>query len=181
MLNIKSFNQFLKEEATLKNKWYPIPTTELIKIKREVFKLINTAYSDIGGHLNFKEIDDVLKNDTNFLVIDLDYDSDPDALIAYKDKKLGNKHIAIGHDGTKDAKKAVINQQATMLKSKGNYVEVSGKLVDIMNSYNVKKIDDENTVRTLLKGKDIIWHGDGSYTRNIGGHQVTKYLYGTIQ
>ena len=43
-------------------------------------------------------------------------------------------------------------------------------------------MDDYNNyakmVRKVLKGKDIDWHGDGTYTRNIAGELHKKMLIG---
>jgi hypothetical protein len=181
MKNIK-----LKEIANIvlteiKGKWHSLSKSEVDSLKKNIYNLINTAYSDIGGHVNFKNVNDVLQNDDNFLVIDLDDDPDIDGLIAYKDKYLGNKHTAIGHDGTKPAKKSVLAKQTDMLQTAGNYVEVSEKMVDIMKRSNIDVIDDEDEVRRILAGKDIEWLGNGLYRREIGGKMYTKSMYGKLK
>jgi hypothetical protein len=55
---------------------------------------------------------------------------------------------------------------------------VSGKIQDIFLSKGVPPVNDEAIVRKVLKGKDIEWHGDGTYTRNIGGELHKKMLIG---
>lgn len=99
-------------------------------------------------------------------------------MVVAKKKPAGLKVSAIGHDGTKDAKISVIKKVIDTLKQPGKYIEVSGKLVDVMNNAGIKPVDDEKTVRAVLKGKDITWLGDGKYSRNIGGLTVTKQMFG---
>ena len=42
----------------------------------------------------------------------------------------------------------------------------------------VPVVDDEDTVRSVLKGKEIEWNGDGTYDREIGGQKHTKVMMG---
>jgi hypothetical protein len=88
------------------------------------------------------------------------------------------KFVATGHDGSRAAKSAVINHKAELLKKRGYYVEVSGKIQDIFLAKGVQPVTDEATVRKVLKGKDIEWHGDNTYTRNIAGELHKKMLIG---
>ena len=64
------------------------------------------------------------------------------------------------------------------MKLKGHYIEVSGKIYDILKAKGVPVVDDEETVRGALKGKEIKWHGDGSYDRIIGGEKHRKVMMG---
>lgn len=167
------------ETITLqKNKWQPIPSSELKDFKKQIFDLIQTAYKPIGGHGGFQSVADV-DNEKSFKVIDLDDDPDADAVVATKDRAGGSKHVGIGHDGSSAAKSGVIARQVADLKQRGHYVEVSGKMLDILKSKGVAIVNDEETVRKVLKGKDIKWNGDGSYSRHIDGlGTVTKVMMG---
>jgi len=170
----------LKELNIPKNKWVPIPHNELESYKKQIFDLIHLAYSDIGGHPNYQSPQDVDKEgvDTNFEIIDLDDDGDIDAVSATKDRPAGHKFVATGHDGSKAAKSAVVNHKVDMLKRQGYYVEVSGKIQDIFIAKGVEPVTDEATVRKALDGKQIEWHGDGTYTRKIGSEMHRKMLVG---
>ena len=167
------------EAITLKkNKWQPIPSSELKQFQKDIFDLIMTAYKPIGGHGGFKNPSDV-NPEKMFKVIDLDNDPEPDAVVVTKKRAGGSKHVGIGHDGSKPAKSGVINRQVADLKKSGHYVEVSGKMLDILKAKGVAIVDDEETVRKVLKGKDITWNGDGSYSRKIPGLGVkTKVMMG---
>jgi len=65
-----------------------------------------------------------------------------------------------------------------LLKQPGYFVEVSGKLKDILQSKGAPIITDEKIIRKILKGKDIEMNDDGSYQREIGGKIFTKILMG---
>lgn len=173
-------NPLLETEGFEKNTWAELTDREKEEFADEIINLIGIAYEPIGGHPNYKDISDVTgaEKNANYMVIDLDDDPEFDALKVTKDKPAGNKSVAMGHDGTKPAKSAAINITALMLKEPGQYVEVSGKLKDILASKGVPLITDEETIRRVMKGKDIKLNSDGTYSRMIGGERHTKTLMG---
>jgi len=170
----------LKEINLTKGKWETIPSSELKDYSEEIFKLISTAYSPIGGHPNYKSSKDVTgrEAEAEYEVIDFDKDDDIDALSVTKKKPSGNKFTATGHDNSRQAKSKVINHKAEKLKSKGYYIEVSGKIEDILIAKGIEPIDDEEVVRKVLRDKEIEWLGNGKYKREIGGKIHTKTLMG---
>ena len=112
------------------------------------------------------------------MVIDLDDDPEFDAVKVTKDKAAGNKSVGMGHDGSKPARSAAVNITAIMLKEPGHYVEVSGKLKDILIAKGVPVVTDKETIQRVMKGKDITMNDDGTYSREIGGERHTKTLMG---
>jgi hypothetical protein len=170
----------LNEINIPKNKWTTIPSSELKDYDEEIFKLISTAYAPIGGHPNYKSPSDVSGNesDAEYEAIDLDDDPEIDAISVMKQKSAGKKLVATGHDDTKPSRSKVVNHKADLLKFNGYFIEVSGKLIDILTAKGVEPIDDEEVVRKVLKGKDIEWLGNGKYKREIGGKLFTKTLMG---
>ena len=170
----------LNELNIPKNKWVTIPSSELENYDDEIFKLISTAYAPIGGHPNYKSSNDVSgsESDAEYEAIDLDDDPEIDALTVSKSKPSGKKFVATGHDNTKASRSKVVNHKADKLKSSGYFIEVSGKLIDILVAKGVEPVNDEEVVRKVLKGKDIEWLGDGKYRREIGGKLFTKTLMG---
>lgn len=162
-----------------KNTWQPLTQSELDDLKREIFDLVSNAYQPIGGHPNLKSPSDIPGDLGDlFTVIDLDDDPDPDAVVINKKRPMGHKFVAMGHDGSKAAKSSAINYQVDRLKKKGYYIEVSGSMLDILTAKGVPIIDNEAYVRKVLKGKEITWNGDGTYTREIGNQIKTKVLMG---
>jgi len=172
-------NQYLIEDVD-KNVWMDLKGQELDDFADEIFGLINNAYGPIGGHPNYNSPDNVVgsESDAIYSVIDLDDDPDIDAVNVYKLKPSGKKSVAMGHDGTSPAKRAAINIKAILLKKPGYYIEVSGKIKDILMSKGVPIVTDEGTIRRALKGKDIKIFDDGTYSRKIGGNEYRKTMMG---
>lgn len=172
--------KILKELELTKGTWHPIPSSELKDYEDEIFNLISTAYAPIGGHPNYKAPDNVTgsESDAEYEIIDLDDDPAPDAVSVSKNKPAGKKFVATGHDNSRIAKSKVVNHKAELLKRSGHFIEVSGKIKDILLAKGVSPITDEETVRKILKGKEIEWLGDGEYRRTIGGELHTKMLMG---
>tara|TARA_R110000803_G_scaffold10459_1_gene31997 strand:+ start:1723 stop:2280 length:558 start_codon:yes stop_codon:yes gene_type:complete len=172
-------NQYLRENFK-KNVWITLDKEEQDDFSDEIFDLINNAYAPIGGHPNYKSNLNVIgsEGDSIYSVIDLDDDPDIDAIVVDKKRAGGLKSVAMGHDGSSDAKRAAINIKAIMLKKPGHYIEVSGKLVDILKSKGVPIVADEETIRRVLKGKEIEMNNDGTYQRSLGGTIHTKTLMG---
>ena len=177
---MKLLNLIVNEVAITKGNWQPIPSSDLKDLEDEIFGLISTAYAPIGGHPNYRTAADVTgaEKDADYEVIDLDDDPESDAVSVTKDKSAGKKFVAMGHDGSKAAKSSVIKHKTELLKKTGFYVEASGKLVDIFAAKGIEPIDDEDTVRAVLKGKEVEWLGDGKYKRSIGGQMHVKQLFG---
>ena len=163
-----------------KDKWVYLTDEEKEEFAKELFDLINLAYEPIGGHPNYKSPADVMgaERDADYMVIDLDDDPEFDALKVSKKKSAGNKSVAMGHDGTKPARSAAVNISALLLKQPGHFVEVSGKLKDILQAKGAPIVTDEEVIRKVLKGKEIEMNADGSYQREIGGKVFTKMLMG---
>jgi len=162
-----------------KNVWRPLTPDELVKAKQLLYDLISNAYAPIGGHPNVKSPEDIGPEVGDmFAVIDVDTDPSADAVTVTKRRAGGTKHVAMGHDGGRKAKSAAVNHTASSLKRSGHYIEVSGKILDILKAKGVAIVDDEETVRKALKGKEIVWHGDGSYDRVIGGQKHRKVMMG---
>lgn len=186
--------QILQEADFQKGKFTPLKGRELDDLKQDLFDLIQTAYAPIGGHLKFKKPDDVLDPELKFWRA-ADLDDDPEVDVTYFGKKTpyGIKHTGIGHDGEKPNIKALLIQKSKELRTKGNYVELSGGAFDsFVGKGKVPVIDDEETVRKILgprRSGEMTWHGEhpkgkkpgnGWYTRTIGGKQTTKTMAGVV-
>ncbi len=173
-------NNILLQEEFHVGKWVNLSDKEKEEYASDIFNLINTAYAPIGGNVNYKSAADVLGSeaDAYYEVINIDADPEPDALSAYKKQPAGNKLAAIGHDGSSEAKSKVINHYADLLKQKGYYLEVSGKLKDILLSKGAPVVTDPELIKKVLKGKEIEMNDDGTYQRYLGGSLHTKTLLG---
>lgn len=194
MQKVLDFEQFLIEKSgqvlnTKRNEWVKINPKDHAELADEFFDLIQTAYSEIGGHAKIKTPDDVFADPdwTYWKGVDLHGDPDVDLIIMGAKTKYGLKYTGVGHDGTATSKKEYINGRASDLKKKGYFAEVSGKLASILiKKYNVPIVDKKEDVEKVL-GKNIEWKGkpsesdtpgDGWYTRSIGGKKHEKILVG---
>lgn len=162
----------------LEQTWRPLSSSEIENDKDELFDLINRAYAPLGGHPNVTDPNDIKSAGDNYSVIDLDDDPEDDATVTYKSRAGGKKLVAMGHDGSKPARQAAVAKTVSDLKQSGYYIEASGKLLDILKAKGAAVVDDEETVRKALKGKEIKWHGDGSYDRVLGGTTHRKMMLG---
>jgi hypothetical protein len=172
--------RLFEEPGFDKNQWINLTDDEKEEFAQEIFDLIDNAYAPIGGNPNYKSSSDVVgrEKEANYMVIDLDDDPEFDAVKITKSKTLGNKSVGIGHDGSSPARSAAVNITALMLKEPGHYVEVSGKLKDILIAKGVPVVTDKETIQKVMKGKDITMNDDGTYSREIGGERHTKTLMG---
>ncbi len=195
-MTIRSLIQEYKDTATFRKKygagkWVDLPSLKNDpKTAKELFKLVQNAYRKIGGHLKVKSPMDLMGGKITVIgAIDLDSDTEPDAVKLAKRKVGGTKSVGMGHDGSPAAKKAVVAKTAQDLKTKGFFAEMSDAIAHIMlTKHHVKSVNDEKKVRKILKGKDIEWvgaHPDGKYPRNpgwyyrvIGGSRHLKIMLG---
>lgn len=164
--------------------------SELKDIQQQVFDLVQNAYSSIGGHVNIGSPSDILDPDlTYWKVADIDADPELDVVSFGKQGKRGTKHTGMGHDGDKSNVKNLLKHKTSLLKTPGNYVEVSGPAFRaFVEIGGVPTIDDEETVRNILSPRELEWHGvhptdsskkgNGWYTRTIGGGEHTKIMAG---
>ena len=159
-----------------KNKWRRMTVQDLKKdpqLQEELFELVRTAYKPIGGHLNIRRPSDLMNGGIAFFdVVDIDSDADADAVSMVKKKAAGEKHVGMGHDGTKPAKTEILKHKSADLKKPGFFAEVSDAIAHILlTRYHTDTVNDESTVRKVLKGKDIEWvgaHPSGKYPKNAG-------------
>ena len=178
------YRAYLKNNPLLeelpKDQWVDLDKKETEEFAGDIFDLINTAYASIGGNLNYSSASDVTgaQGDADYEVIDIDDDPEIDAVIVSKKKPAGNKMAAMGHDGSSDAKSKSITKQVDMLKQSGNYIEVSGRIKDILLGKGVPVVTDKSTIEKVMGNKAINIQDDGSYTRYIGGKQTQKILLG---
>ena len=166
---------------------------ELEDLQSQLFDLIQNAYASIGGHVNFKSPSDVMDPElTYWKVADIDSDPEIDVTTFGKTTKHGIKHTGLGHDGDGPNIKSLLKYKTDLLKTPGNYVEVSGDAFDSFVGYGGAPIvDDEEIVRNILgprRSSETTWHGkhptdssksgEGWYTRILGGGEHTKIMVG---
>jgi hypothetical protein len=197
MKYIKLYEEFIAEENKSGEIYKPkrnVPTiVDPIKhpeLADEFFNLINTAYAEIGGHIKVKSPSDVFSDkDWDFWEgIDIHGTEDFDIILFGSKTKYGIKFAGVGHDGTKDAKRKYIDERGKDLHKPGHYIEVSGKLAEILiKKYGSPSVNTQADVEKVL-GKPVEWNGQNPedpsasgvswYTRKIAGHDHAKIMLG---
>lgn len=193
MKHLQLFEQFINERTSgeifkpKRNKVIKFDHTKYPELSGEFFDLISTAYAEIGGHAKIKSPDDVFADpDWNYWEgVDLHGSQDFDMIMFGKKTKFGVKYSGVGHDGTKDAKRSYITARGRDLQKLGFYIEVSGKIAEILlNAYDVPVVTDQKEVEKVL-GKKLDWigtkddmPGNGWYSRKLGGKMHDKILLG---
>ena len=160
------------------------------ELSNEFFNLITTAYAEIGGHAKIKSASDVFSDpDWNWWEgVDIHGTNDFDIVMFGSKTKYGVKFSGVGHDGSREAKRAYIESRAEDLVKPGYFIEVSGKLAEILISkYNCPIVNSEAKVEKVM-GRDLDWKGkcpddpnmpgDGWYVRSIAGHPHSKIMLG---
>lgn len=193
MKHLQLFEQFINERTSgeifkpKRNKVIKFDHTKYPELSGEFFDLISTAYAEIGGHAKIKSPDDVFADpDWNYWEgVDLHGSQDFDMIMFGKKTKFGVKYSGVGHDGTRDAKRSYITARGRDLQKLGFYIEVSGKIAEILlNAYDVPVVTDQKEVEKVL-GKKLDWigtkddmPGNGWYSRKLGGKMHDKILLG---
>lgn len=176
---------------TQKDKWITFdPKPKEKELDDEFFKLIQTAYKEIGGNAKIKSAGDVFSEPryTYWTGVDLHGDENLDLIMFGEKTSFGIKFTGVGHDGESDSKKAYLDSRGKALNTSGFYGEVSGKLAAIlMGKYGATSVNNKEDVEKVL-GKPVEWNGknpedatakgDGWYTRDIGGTKHAKILLG---
>ena len=192
----KRFSDF----GTAKGEWLDVPEEELavhtpeIDIDDEVFELVSTAYSGIGGNLKIQGPEHLPAGYTFWDMTDVDDSDDPDAVVFGKMRGPNLKIGGIGHDGGK-GKRVAITRLIELLKQPGTFAEISGRMADILIGAGVPVITDPAVVKDIVR-KPIEWVGgnpkndygpgtDGWYMRSYatpdgGSSSHMKIIVGTI-
>jgi hypothetical protein len=162
-----------------KNKWEEVSNQELEGLQEtEVWTLYNIAYGSIGKHIGSKE--ELKRKYPLFEVIDHDDKPDIDIFIGMKKTPFGKKISAMGHDGTRKSKKAVMLKMTSLLKTRGYFTEASDAVEALLKRSGFENIKDDDVIMKIVGHKgDIILEGDGYYSRSLGSiGRHTKSLYG---
>jgi hypothetical protein len=167
-------------------------------VKQQLYDMVVTTYANIDGHSKISDPGS-LDRYTYWIVEDIDGDEEIDVGIFGKPGPGGSKLGGAANDGTPAAAAEYKAKSADLRKPGGSiagiknwYGEISGKPAYAALSRGAAAVNDENRVRALLKGKDIVWHGQhpdpkapplfkqnpGWYSRTIGEKEHAKIIVG---
>jgi hypothetical protein len=164
-----------------KKKWEIISSNPTKQIAgQNLIELVDTAYkiTPLGSFV--KTISDVVKSD--WLVIDYTETDGIDACIFYRnpretEKWVGKKIQGIGHDGTKESKKIIIQKLIDKLNEDGFWIEASDYLEYLLNNNDVPKIEDVENLQKLFPNSKIELSNrfySSTYERTLESGKVVK-------
>jgi len=174
-------NTIIKEEQektfqdifTTKNRWVELSATEKEELHKNLYNLISAAYDTRfdNGHPRFSSKEDVI-NDKDLVfwkASDIDEDPLADVVLFGRKTPHGIKISGIGHDNSELGKKEVMKYSAEILNQDGFWIEVSGRVAEILISFGAPYLDNPKDVTKVLDNKPISkWLGNGWYERPIG-------------
>jgi len=144
----------------------------------QIWDILQSSYKDIGGikgsGLNSKE--DMIKN---IPMIKVYREGDVIKVVfCYKDKD-GRKKVAIGTDGSFEAKRMLIKMLKEEYSTGRSWGEVSDKVLHFMRKFfTLEELEkyaiDPADIAKKLPNDNITLIGNKMYTREIGGNQITK-------
>lgn len=176
MKHIKLFEDWLNERKELpKGKYVEMPSSDAVDHADAIIDLINKAYAHVGGNLKMKNANDIKNGDVSYWILkDIDDDPDPEIAIGGYATNKGIKMTVMGQDGSSEARYDAKTKMIELMKTRGFYAEMDK---DLAQKLGLAPIRDEKRVREVLQ-KDLEWHNDGSYTREIAGGKHKKVLVG---
>jgi len=164
---LKLTEKLYRELGVKKGKWKKLSDKEIANTKEagkdltdELFDMIQKTYASIGGHVSYKKPSDLPGGADKWTAIDIDDDPEPDVVNFFKTRSGGTKSVGSATDGSKLAKKYLIDSKVSDLAKKGYYAEVSDAIAHVLiTRHKVAFVDNEKDVIKALGGKKIEWVG----------------------
>ena len=198
---MENWRKYLNEQESklgIKNQYVDVDSKSSMgsDVEEDVVQLVKTAYSKIGGFPSLETVGSLKNSITNYYLMDIDEDPEPDVgMLYYKAGDKNKKASAVVHDGTQESKKIVSATMKNLLSQPGHWIEVSGAPAHILiNKLNMKPITDEELVKYLVnfqgaRETNIEWHGetdknsiggDGWYSRDHWNGRIVKTVIGNV-
>lgn len=176
----EQFDQYLQESNVEKGKWvYP----SISNRGEELVDLVQTAYKRTkdGSFVNSKG--DLAPS--NWVAMDFDDEPKLDVTLFYRTPRSGEqwkgkKIQGIGHDGSSDAKRIVLNKLSEMLKKRGIWIEASDAVEHILYKANTPYIKDKETIKRIFPDSKVEMTGfKGQYKRTLNSNKwITESVFG---
>ena len=201
-LILENWRQYISEEEErsklgAKGKHVDVDSKSSLSddVTDDVVQLVKTSYDKLGGFPRLETPSGLKNTITNYYLVDVDDDPEPDAGMLYYDAGNYKKASAIVTDGGPEAKKVIPQTMKKLLSQPGYWIEVSGAPAHIMiNKLGLKPIADAELAEFLVSfgGKrDVNFNwlgetdknnigGDGWYVRDAGDKKIIKTIVGNV-
>lgn len=169
------------------------PLAEIVK--EDLFALVNTAYSEVGGHMNVGSPNS-LYNFDHWIFNNPTKDKDNKikaAVFASKTRNGSTKVSVFATDSSPEAKTIMIKMMPDVLKKENWWAEIPEKVAGFLHGRGVNMVESEETARLLLGGRvwtNFEWHGQhptksrtpgqGYYSRSFGGKDDLRAIMGNV-
>lgn len=164
-------------------------------VSNDLFALINTAYSEVGGHMNVKSPGSLYKFDY-WIFNNPTKNKDNKikaAVFASKTRNGSTKVSVFATDSSAEAKTFMIKIMPDVLNKQNWWAEIPEKVAGFLHGRGVNMVDSEETARLLLGGRvftDFQWHGqhptkprtpgEGYYSRSFAGKNDLRAIMGNV-
>ena len=140
--------------SLLKGKLYVVVdagSPESEELADDVFSLINTAYSEVGGHARIKSPKDLMYEYQKWVVADTDNDGKANAAICATRTRNGSYKVGIfATDSSTEAKAKVMSLAKEFLQKDGWWAEIPYQYAARLKSQGVHMVEDQAEVLMLL-------------------------------
>lgn len=147
----------------------------------ELYSMFKASYKEMGNIMRTVVSPDKLKKHKYVLLLDYDNDNSYDAFIVYNNVLYGNKIAYLGSKNNIVAKSKLMETLKELLIKGGWFIEGGRKIETFCVKYNIPFINDTETIKKIIKNKNIELLSNGYYKRAAAfGSPVKKRLYGTF-
>lgn len=174
---IKYFENFTFNDLYDKNEWVDLSKEDRIKLKKEIWEIVDIAYKPIGGHVRIVNPESIVNDPDLRFWTATNVDNEPYTDVVIFSRPLnGYKISGWGHDGSKISRKELIKKLISLLKTKDFWIEVSGRPAEVL--INSGCVYCELDIVEKIFPKSIInWIGNGIYTRTLENGEITEEEY----
>ena len=180
VVKARNFNEYFD----IKDQWVSLDKPNMDsrpELYGEVASVMNTAYAPVGGHAKYRNEEDLEREEKHSRYDMVDNDKDPyvDAAKVYSETEHGFKASLSGHDDG-EGKEAAKEYNEWAYKQPGHYAEASGPMANFLNRVEAPIVTDTQDIQSILgeKPHEIRDSDRGVYTRNIGGKEYEKQIFG---
>ena len=161
------------------NKWIHLLSNDKDEYHKDLIALVDKAYGHTSLGSFVKSLLDVRGSDWE--VLSQDAEEIKDAIFFRKPRGSepwdGHKIQGIGHDGTSEGKKIVMEKLVKQLDTLGWWIEASDALASALLRRGVKPLSDEKVLKKIFPSITKI-NPDGSYLRLVNAAEKHEYVFG---
>jgi len=176
----EGFINHLNESEIPKGRWVKPKISK--ERGEELVDLVQTAYRKTPEGSFINSVGDLAPSE--WLAKDFNDDPKLDVTIFYRKARAnetwtGFKIQGVGHNGSDDGKKLVLQKMKELLGKSGFWVEASDALEHVLYKMGVPYVKDEGFAQRVFPNTDLKMTGNrGQYTRKLGSKTLKETIFG---